>query len=92
MESVYHIVTIRVNETSWAHVWRLRSRYLRTGYDKHPIENRVLEQSVCITPVSRHSHYHELGQRRRPPPPAAPNRSLHDQRPRLDYPIPLHEI
>jgi hypothetical protein len=34
MESVYHIVTIRVNETSWAHVWRLRSSYLGTGYDK----------------------------------------------------------
>jgi hypothetical protein len=33
MESVYHIVAIRVNETSWAHVWRLHSRYLRTGYD-----------------------------------------------------------
>jgi hypothetical protein len=33
MESVYHIVTIRVNETSWAHVWRLRSRYLGIGYD-----------------------------------------------------------
>jgi hypothetical protein len=33
MESVYHIITIRVNETSWAHVWRLRSRYLGTGYD-----------------------------------------------------------
>jgi hypothetical protein len=33
MESVYHIVAIRVNETSWAHVWRLRSRYLGTGYD-----------------------------------------------------------
>jgi hypothetical protein len=33
MESVYHIVTICVNETSWAHVWRLRSRYLGTGYD-----------------------------------------------------------
>jgi hypothetical protein len=33
MESVYHIVTIHVNETSWAHVWRLRSRYLGTGYD-----------------------------------------------------------
>jgi hypothetical protein len=33
MESVYHIVTIRVNETSWAHVWRLRSLYLGTGYD-----------------------------------------------------------
>jgi hypothetical protein len=33
MESVYHIVTIRVNETFWAHVWRLRSRYLGMGYD-----------------------------------------------------------
>jgi hypothetical protein len=33
MESVYHIVAIRVNETSWAHVWRLRFRYLGTGYD-----------------------------------------------------------
>jgi hypothetical protein len=34
MESVYHIVTIHVNEISWAHVWRLRSRYFGTGYDK----------------------------------------------------------
>jgi hypothetical protein len=34
MESIYHIVTIRVNETSWAHVWRLRSHYLGMGYDK----------------------------------------------------------
>jgi hypothetical protein len=34
MESIYHIVTICVNETSWAHVWRLCSLYLRTGYDK----------------------------------------------------------
>jgi hypothetical protein len=33
MESVYHIITIRVNKTSWAHVWRLRSCYLRMGYD-----------------------------------------------------------
>jgi hypothetical protein len=33
MESVYHIVTIRVNETSWAHVWRLRSPYLGMRYD-----------------------------------------------------------
>jgi hypothetical protein len=33
MESVYHIVTIRVNETSWAHVWRLHSPYLGMGYD-----------------------------------------------------------
>jgi hypothetical protein len=40
MEYVYHIVTIRVNETSWAHVWRLRSRYLRTGYDKWLITAR----------------------------------------------------
>jgi hypothetical protein len=33
MASLYRIVAIRVNETSWAHVWRLRFRYLRTGYD-----------------------------------------------------------
>jgi hypothetical protein len=39
MESVYHIVTIRVNETSWAHVWRLRSLYLGMGYD---IESQFL--------------------------------------------------
>jgi hypothetical protein len=36
MESVYHIVTIRVNETSWAHILSLRSHYLETGYDKCP--------------------------------------------------------
>jgi hypothetical protein len=33
MESVYHIVTVHVNETSWAQVWRLRSSYLGMGYD-----------------------------------------------------------
>jgi hypothetical protein len=33
MESVYPIVAIHVNETSWAHVWRLRSCCLGTGYD-----------------------------------------------------------
>jgi hypothetical protein len=33
MEYVYHIVAIRVNETSWAHVWRLSFRYLGMGYD-----------------------------------------------------------
>jgi hypothetical protein len=33
MKSIYHIVDIRVNETSWAHVWRLHFRYLRRGYD-----------------------------------------------------------
>jgi hypothetical protein len=38
MESIYHIVTVRVNETSWAHIWRLRSRYLGTGYDKEANE------------------------------------------------------
>jgi hypothetical protein len=37
MESVYPIVAIRVNETSWAHIWRLRSRYLGTGYDTYPL-------------------------------------------------------
>jgi hypothetical protein len=39
MESVYHFVTIRVNETSWAHIWRLSSRYLGTGYDKVVVES-----------------------------------------------------
>jgi hypothetical protein len=43
MESVYHIVAIHVNETSWAHVWRLRSRYLGTGCD---IEWQVLLMRV----------------------------------------------
>jgi hypothetical protein len=33
MESVYHIVAIHVNETSWAHVWRLCFHYLGMGYD-----------------------------------------------------------
>jgi hypothetical protein len=43
MESVYQIVTIRVNETSWAHVWRLRSRYLGTRYDKEQLLARERE-------------------------------------------------
>jgi hypothetical protein len=34
MASVYRIVAIRVDETSWAHIWRLHFRYLKTGYDK----------------------------------------------------------
>jgi hypothetical protein len=37
MESVYHFVTIRVNETSWAHIWRLHSCYLETGYDRFAV-------------------------------------------------------
>jgi hypothetical protein len=44
MESVYHIVTIHVNETSWAHVWRLRSLYLGTGYDIIPKEEKVKQE------------------------------------------------
>jgi hypothetical protein len=41
MESIYHIVIIRVNETSWAHVWRLCFRYLGMGFDNtsHNIPN-----------------------------------------------------
>jgi hypothetical protein len=42
MESVYHIVAICVNETSWAHVWRLRFRYLRTGYDSNVASTSTL--------------------------------------------------
>jgi hypothetical protein len=46
MTSVYHIVTIRVNETSWAHVWRLRFRYLGTGYDN---KLRKKQGGMCYT-------------------------------------------
>jgi hypothetical protein len=49
MESVYHIVTIRVNETSWAHVWRLRSRYLGTGYDRGPQQVAALARELLAT-------------------------------------------
>jgi hypothetical protein len=48
MESVYHIVAIRVNETSWAHVWRLRSRYLETGYDIQNIGWGKLYDELCL--------------------------------------------
>jgi hypothetical protein len=41
MESVYHIVTIRVNEISWAHVWRLHSRYLRMGHDSPREDDQI---------------------------------------------------
>jgi hypothetical protein len=43
MESVYHIVTIHVNKTSWAHVWRLHSLYLETGYDTIVSRQGLLE-------------------------------------------------
>jgi hypothetical protein len=35
MESVYHIVTIRVNETSWAQVWRLNIDEVVDKVPKH---------------------------------------------------------
>jgi hypothetical protein len=44
MESVYHIVTICVNKTSYAHVWRLHSRYLGMGYDRPTEANRLLHE------------------------------------------------
>jgi hypothetical protein len=43
MKSVYHIVAIHVNETFWAHIWRLRSRYLGTGCDSWPLGVPELE-------------------------------------------------
>jgi hypothetical protein len=46
MAFVYRIVAIRMNETSWAHVWRLRFRYLGMGYDKW-YQSRV----DCRTPA-----------------------------------------
>jgi hypothetical protein len=36
MASVYHIVAIHVNKTSWAHICRLHFCYLGTGYDSGP--------------------------------------------------------
>jgi hypothetical protein len=52
MASVYPIVAIRVNETSWTHVWRLRSHYLRTEYDNltcfvFVYMMRIYEDSAC---------------------------------------------
>jgi hypothetical protein len=44
MESGYHIVTIRVNKISWAHVWRLRPHYIGTGYDKTGAETIAMAQ------------------------------------------------
>jgi hypothetical protein len=35
MASIYHIVAIRVNETSWAHAWRLHIHYLGMGCDNN---------------------------------------------------------
>jgi hypothetical protein len=46
MESTYHIVAIRVNETSWTHVWRHRSHYLGTGCDKLPVEELEAKEDL----------------------------------------------
>jgi hypothetical protein len=57
MESSYLIVTMCVIWTSWAHVWRLRSRYLGTGYDnwyQSCVDCRTpayLEQSLLRTSI-----------------------------------------
>jgi hypothetical protein len=53
MESIYHIVTIRVNETSWAHVWRLRSRYLGKGYDTM---GALIETTFAVTLITCVTH------------------------------------
>jgi hypothetical protein len=61
MESVYHIVTIRVNETSWAHEWRLRSLYLRTGYDILPYRKKDQFKAYGVKKnISRMEMVHHL--------------------------------
>jgi hypothetical protein len=52
MASVYHIVAIRVNETSWAHVWRLRFCYLGTGYDNELANSLRLGTNVLSQDLS----------------------------------------
>jgi hypothetical protein len=56
MEYVYHIVAIRVNETSWAHVWRLRFRYLGMGYDSTccPVVSTPVTRSLADSSMTNH--------------------------------------
>jgi hypothetical protein len=61
MESVYHIVTIRVNETSWEHVWRLRSRYLGTGYDTSQEVLRPSEPHLSLSTLQEWTWEHYRG-------------------------------
>jgi hypothetical protein len=55
MASVYRIVAIRVNETSWAHVWRLHFRYLGTGYDRNlsgcPLIRNLADWSFSLVAI-----------------------------------------
>jgi hypothetical protein len=59
MESVYHFVTIHVNETSWAHVWRLCSHYLRTRYDRMPM-NELVELKKQIAELQDKGFIHPI--------------------------------
>jgi hypothetical protein len=61
MTYVYHIVTIRVNKTSWAHVWRLHFRYLGTGYDNDlGINYHPGKANVVADALSQRSHVSQL--------------------------------
>jgi hypothetical protein len=64
MESVYHIVVIRVNETYWAHVWRLRSLYLGTGYDIGGAESiawmKKNDEKIGLQRCTKTCWYHTL--------------------------------
>jgi hypothetical protein len=58
MESIYHIVAIRVNETSWTHVWRLRSRYLGTGFDNKATKKMKI---VALRVIGQRKVYNFFG-------------------------------
>jgi hypothetical protein len=60
MKSVYHIVAIRVKETSWAHVWMLHSRYLERGYDTPVPYGDTTRHSVRCVNVCTHSGFPTL--------------------------------
>jgi hypothetical protein len=62
MEYVYHIVTIRVNDTSWAHVWRLRSCYLRMGYDMSTLEGMVESRDELLLEITRETGLDHMGE------------------------------
>jgi hypothetical protein len=53
MAYVYHIVAIRVNETSWAHVCRLRFRYLGTGCDSKAVVRLASAMKKWVTALGQ---------------------------------------